>query len=213
MPLHHEVASLLDLMEQVGLPPVEEQGAVAARAARRGDAAARRPRTATRSSTSTPAAFRPGSTGRRRRCPRPGCSSGSTVAAGCVGDLDSHDNICRALTNRTGHTVLSIGYRLAPEDPFPAGLDDCVEATKWAHENAVDARRRSRPTRRRRRFCRRQPGRRRLPSARRCRSGSSSSCTRSPTRRPTAASYERERDGLLPHRDQHAVVHRPVHLG
>ena len=54
-----------------------------------------------------------------------------------LGDIDSHDNICRALTNRTGHTVLSVDYRLAPEDPFPAGLDDCVQATKWAFENAA----------------------------------------------------------------------------
>ena len=49
-----------------------------------------------------------------------------------IGDLDSHDNVCRALTNRSGHKVLSVDYRLAPEDPFPAGLDDCVNSTRWA---------------------------------------------------------------------------------
>ena len=41
-----------------------------------------------------------------------------------IGDLDSHDNICRSLTNRSGHAVLSVDYRLAPEYPFPAGLED-----------------------------------------------------------------------------------------
>lgn len=41
-----------------------------------------------------------------------------------VGTLDSHDAICRAVAVRTGAAVLSIGYRLAPEHPFPAALDD-----------------------------------------------------------------------------------------
>lgn len=52
-------------------------------------------------------------------------------------DLDNHDNVCRALTNRSGHEVLSIDDRLAPEAPFPAGLDDCVDATRWAHTHAA----------------------------------------------------------------------------
>jgi acetyl esterase len=53
-----------------------------------------------------------------------------------IGDLDSHDNVCRALANGSGHAVLSVEYRLAPEFPFPAGLDDAVAATRWAHANA-----------------------------------------------------------------------------
>lgn len=53
-----------------------------------------------------------------------------------TGNLDTHDDICRFLTNRSGHGVLSVDYRLAPENPFPAGLDDCVIATEWAYANA-----------------------------------------------------------------------------
>ncbi len=55
-----------------------------------------------------------------------------------LGDLNSHDNICRSLTNRSGAAVLSVDYRLAPEAPFPAGLDDCLTATRWAHAHAAD---------------------------------------------------------------------------
>jgi acetyl esterase len=54
-----------------------------------------------------------------------------------IGNLDSHDNLCRILANSSGHAVLSIDYRLAPEHPFPAALDDAVTATGWACSNAA----------------------------------------------------------------------------
>src|SRR4051812_25944685 len=50
-------------------------------------------------------------------------------------DLDSHDATCRALANRSGATVVSVDYRLAPEAVFPAAVDDCVAATKWIGEH------------------------------------------------------------------------------
>lgn len=53
-----------------------------------------------------------------------------------VGDVDTHDSTCRALAVDSGHAVLSVDYRLAPEHPFPAALDDAVAATRWAHGNA-----------------------------------------------------------------------------
>lgn len=57
-----------------------------------------------------------------------------------IGDLESHDGTCRALANMSGHAVLSIDYRLAPEHPFPVPLGDCVQATRWAHANAASLR-------------------------------------------------------------------------
>ena len=53
-----------------------------------------------------------------------------------IGGLDSHDNVCRSLAVRTGHAVLSVDYRLAPEHPFPAAVEDALCALRWAHENA-----------------------------------------------------------------------------
>jgi acetyl esterase/lipase len=53
-----------------------------------------------------------------------------------VGDLVTHDSTCRALAAESGHAVLAVDYRLAPEHPFPAALDDAVAATRWASANA-----------------------------------------------------------------------------
>lgn len=55
-----------------------------------------------------------------------------------IGDLDSHDGVCRALANGSGHAVLSVDYRLAPEHPFPAPLEDALHATRWAHAHAAE---------------------------------------------------------------------------
>ena len=55
-----------------------------------------------------------------------------------VGDLDSHDPQVRSMMNRTGLVYVSVGYRLAPEHPFPAGPDDCYEATCWVAANAAE---------------------------------------------------------------------------
>jgi acetyl esterase len=49
-----------------------------------------------------------------------------------LGSLDTHDHIARSLARATGFTVVSVGYRLAPEAAFPAGLDDCNTAVRWA---------------------------------------------------------------------------------
>jgi acetyl esterase len=59
-----------------------------------------------------------------------------------VGSIDSFDAVCRALANAAGAVVASVGYRLAPEDPFPAALEDCAAVTRWlgieAHEVGAD---------------------------------------------------------------------------
>jgi acetyl esterase len=51
------------------------------------------------------------------------------------GNLETHDDLCRQLTNETGMVVLAVDYRRPPEDPFPAALEDCYAATAWAAEH------------------------------------------------------------------------------
>lgn len=48
-----------------------------------------------------------------------------------LGSLDTHDHVARALAVATGYRVVAVGYRLAPEHAYPAGLDDCYGALRW----------------------------------------------------------------------------------
>ena len=54
-----------------------------------------------------------------------------------IGDLDSHDDLCRDLAAQAGCAVLSVDYRLAPEHRFPAAADDAIAATHWVAANAA----------------------------------------------------------------------------
>ncbi|MCB1647300.1 MAG: alpha/beta hydrolase, partial [Pseudomonadales bacterium] len=55
-----------------------------------------------------------------------------------IGDLQSHQPFCRALAHHSGCSVISLDYRLAPEHPIPAPLEDCYAGLAWLHEQASE---------------------------------------------------------------------------
>jgi acetyl esterase len=55
-----------------------------------------------------------------------------------LGNLDSHDGVCRDIANAAQCTVISVDYRLAPEAKFPAAADDSIAAAQWIHDNAAE---------------------------------------------------------------------------
>lgn len=54
------------------------------------------------------------------------------------GTLDTVENPCKLLSERANAVVISVDYRLAPEHPFPAGLNDCYRALEWVYANAAE---------------------------------------------------------------------------
>jgi len=77
----------------------------------------------------------------------PGGAAGRRADAGALlmylhggawnnGSLDSHDALCRAICAQARIRVAAVGYRLAPEQPYPAGLEDCWAVWTWLHDQA-----------------------------------------------------------------------------
>ncbi|WP_341230228.1 alpha/beta hydrolase [Nocardioides salarius] len=146
MPIDPQLATLLTFLEQAGTPPMHEGTADEARAGFRTLAVDLRdpsvlPEMASAEDVHLPggAAARPGRVYR----PSSDLESLPTVVffhggGFVIGDLDTHDLTCRLIASRCEAVVVSVDYRLAPEHPFPAGLEDVLAATHWVSDNLAD---------------------------------------------------------------------------
>lgn len=134
MPLHAQTAAVLDAMRQLGAPPLHEltpeQGRTAYVAMR------------TVSKVQLHEIRDIDAGGVKCRHYR---NTGQTPAplliyyhggGWVIGDLESHDDVCRKLASQARCDVIAVDYRLAPEHPSPAAVDDCIAATKWIFANA-----------------------------------------------------------------------------
>src|SRR5579862_6673944 len=135
MPLDPQFRTVLDTFEAKGLIPLVRGDAIETRAHYRTLALSRRgPEYVPEPVASATDRRSPG--GVPVRIYEPIQANGSTLiylhgGGWVVGDVETHDPLCRRVTNGTGARVVSVDYRLAPEDPFPAALDDAEEVLHW----------------------------------------------------------------------------------
>ena len=55
-----------------------------------------------------------------------------------IGDLETHDALCRSLANSSGNVIVAVDYPLAPENKFPVAVEECYAAAKWVADHARD---------------------------------------------------------------------------
>lgn len=140
MPLDPQARALLDLAAAQGSPPYSELSPEQARAAMLAATAAIGPGEPVASVEDRRVPGPAGDIPVRVYHPEPGGTPPAIVyfhGGGWVfGDLETHDNLCRALANAAHSAVVSVDYRRAPEHRFPAAPEDAFAATSWTIERA-----------------------------------------------------------------------------
>jgi len=142
--LDPQAQALLQLLQDRGVPPIHTLTPAAARAAyllRRAVTQPDAPPVHSVREHALPA----GAATLRVREYRPGGAAGRPLPAllylhgggWTIGDLETHDVLCRSLCNGSGCAVFSVDYRLAPEHPFPAAFDDTLLAFRWLAGHAA----------------------------------------------------------------------------
>ena len=144
MPIDPDLARLLELSRQAGYPPFEAMTPRAARSAYSASIAALETAPLEVASVRDLTIEGPGG-------PLPAriyCGLGTAADARLpcllflhgggwvIGGLDTHDRQCRRIASRGRICVVAVDYRLAPEHPFPAALDDAATALRWLHAEA-----------------------------------------------------------------------------
>jgi acetyl esterase len=149
--LHPQARALLDLLAQVGAPPAHTLDPATARKYYRERRTATQPDAPVVAQVQDLSADGPGGP-IALRLYRPvarHASASDTHAAPLpvlvyfhgggwtIGDLDTHDVLCRELSNGAGCAVLSVDYRMGPENRFPCAVEDCYAATVWCRDQAA----------------------------------------------------------------------------
>ena len=144
--LHPDAQRVLDLIRLAGRPPLHTLSVEAARAVYRdGRETLQLPPEAVAQVRDLAAPGPAGAIGLRLY--RPAGSEAGAVLPGLVyfhgggwviGDLDTHDGVCRGLANASGAAVIAVDYRLSPEHRFPAAVDDAVAALRFVAQTAAD---------------------------------------------------------------------------
>ena len=143
--LHPETRALLDLIEQRKIPPTHTLSVTDARAYYRDRRAFTQPVPPEVAEVRDLQIDGPhGAIPLRAYRPR-GSAASDTLpvlvyyhgGGWTIGDLDTHDTLCRELANGAGCAVIAVDYRMGPEHRFPAAVDDCIAATRWVHAQAA----------------------------------------------------------------------------
>jgi len=143
--LHPQARALLDFIEARGIPPTHTLSPAEARAFYRDRRAATQPEAPQVAEVRELKAEGPHGAIPVRLYRPLGSSADAALpvlvyfhgGGWVIGDLDTHDVLCRSLANGAGCAVASIDYRLGPEHRFPAAVDDVLAATRWVHREAA----------------------------------------------------------------------------
>jgi acetyl esterase len=142
--LHPQARSLIDFIEQRGLPPTHTLSPTEARAFYRERRFFTQPEPAEAALVRDLQAQGPHGTIPLRLYRGLGSAADTALpvlmyfhgGGFVIGDLDTHDVLCRELANAAGCAVVAVDYRMAPEHRFPCAVDDCLAATYWVQRNA-----------------------------------------------------------------------------
>lgn len=145
--LHPQAKALLALMIERGVPPTHTLSPADARSFYRDRRAVTQPAPPPIGETRELTASGPhGDIPLRLYQPEPQSRRGSAPpvvvyfhgGGWVIGDLDTHDTLCRELALGSGCAVVAVDYRMGPEHRFPAAVDDCIAATRWVHAHAAE---------------------------------------------------------------------------